>query len=72
METEFSRIRFRMAAISVKSCFVALSESAGATYLPSRTALDAGVFAVYPKVRNRAPLHRGLLLRVCSASHGPH
>jgi hypothetical protein len=59
IETKFSGISFCMAAISEKSCFVALSESAGATYVPSRTALDAGVLAVYPKVWNRAPLHMG-------------
>jgi hypothetical protein len=46
IETKFSGISFHMAAISAKSCFVALSESAGAAYMPSRTALDAGVLAV--------------------------
>jgi hypothetical protein len=57
IETKFSGISFCMAAISAKSCFVALSKSAGATYVPSRTALDVGVLAVYPKVWNMAPLH---------------
>ncbi len=59
METNFSEIRFRMATISAKSCFVALSKSAGAMYVPSKTALDAGVFAMYPKVWNRVPLQMG-------------
>ncbi len=59
IETKFSGISFRMATISAKSCFVALSESAGAMHMPSRTALDAGVLAMYPKVWNRAPLHMG-------------
>ncbi len=50
-----------IAAISANSSFVALSESAGAWawYVPSRTALDAGVFATYPKLLNSFPLHMG-------------
>ncbi len=59
IDTEFSGISFWIAASSAKSSFVALSNSAGATYVPSRTALDAGVLAIYPKSWNKAPLHIG-------------
>ncbi len=48
-----------MAAISAKSSFVALSESVGATYVPLRTAPDAGVLAVYLKSWKRVWLHIG-------------
>ncbi len=56
IETEFSGISFQIAAISVNSSFVALSESVGATYVPSSTALDAGVPAVYPKILKQGPV----------------
>ncbi len=48
-----------IAAISANSSFVALSELVGAWYVPSRTTLDAGVFATYPKSWNSFPLHMG-------------
>jgi hypothetical protein len=57
--TESLKIIRLIAAISVNSSFVALSELVGTWYVPSRTALDAGVFATYPKLLNSFPLHMG-------------
>ena len=49
----------RILAISTKSSAVDLSDSGGIVYVPSRTALEAGVFARYPKSWNNSPLHIG-------------
>ncbi len=49
VETEFAGTKRRISAILANGSFVAASESEGATYVPSNTAFDAGVFAVYPK-----------------------
>jgi hypothetical protein len=46
INTEFFGISQQMAAISAKGSFVAKSEFINATYVPSSTAHDAGVFAV--------------------------
>ena len=57
--TEFSRTWQQMAAISANSSLVAASDVVGATLVPSRTALDAGAFAQYPKSWNSSPLQMG-------------
>jgi hypothetical protein len=48
MDTEFSETVFGIAAISANRSDVAVSVPTGAWYVPSSTALDAAVFAVYP------------------------
>jgi hypothetical protein len=59
MDTEFSGIRWHIDAISVNNSFVALSEFVGMMYVPSSTAFEAGVLAVYQKSWNSAPLNMG-------------
>ena len=59
METAFAGINLRIAVISANSSIVAVSVSVGATYVPSSTAFDAGILAVYPKSSNSVPLHMG-------------
>jgi hypothetical protein len=59
VETVFSGINLQIAAISANSSFVAVSVSVGAAYVPSNTAIDAGVLAVYPKSLSNVPLHMG-------------
>jgi hypothetical protein len=46
METDSTGTNRRMAAISANSSLVAVLEFGGALYVPSNTALEAGVFAV--------------------------
>jgi hypothetical protein len=58
-DTESFGMRVRIFAISAKSLAVAWSDSGGILYVPSRTALEAGVFARYPKSWNKSLLHIG-------------
>jgi hypothetical protein len=49
MEIEFAGTKLQIATISLNYSFVAALDSVGALYVPSNTAFNAGVFAVYPK-----------------------
>jgi hypothetical protein len=51
-----------IATISSKSSLVEISEFGSAWFVLSRTALDAGVFATYPKLLKSLPLHMGASL----------
>ena len=55
IETAFAGINLQIAAFSANSFIVVVSVSVGATYVPSSTAFDAGVLAVYPKSLNSVP-----------------
>ena len=59
METAFAGINLRIAVISANSSIVAVSVSVGATYVPSNTAFNAGVLAVYLNSSNSVPLQMG-------------